>query len=342
MRRIYAIVSSFLLTIVVAIAIAHQAFAERAVEIGRDLYIYRTVLVATPWERPPRASRIITWTGDSTIMHVGRPSFLRLVSERLSDDGVSGVGRAYVGLDFFHYYCLLPHMLDTKPDLLIFVANFRLFERGRRENRAVDLCSAFGFTNLIRATTLPWHDRGITIPRLLLAQTIRWPQIEYWLYLLEGLRRIAINRLTNVELLRSTPFSMRKPANPERPVNKYRRNYNEPLTPAHPVVRMMGATIREARLRGVPVVVVGLPIPHEFLRRTGHWNPETDTMRAAVVRDTVTANGGTFIDLHLALPRKEFRDQAGGHFTEEGVAHLARLLEPTVKQILRSTRANEH
>jgi len=334
MARVAGIVLSFFLTLGGAIGLAHHFLAEPAAAEAKDLYRYRAFLIDTPWERPVLAGRFITWLGDSTLFGLKSPTFMHKLSKRLAPAHVRGSGRAYIGLDFFHYYCLLPAVLEADPDLVVVVANLRNFPRGRRNGRAVDLCSSLGFERLLRGRMLPWHDRGITFARLLLAQTLRWKPLEYWFYFLEGTRRLATAWVqARIDDLIPSPEVLVTAESVGRGLTKLLRDYDEPLSPSHPVVRMMGATVREARRRNVPIIVVALPLPYHFLQQYGQWSTETFAMRTAVLRKVVQDNGGIFVDLHLALLADEFRDR-GGHFNQPGAEHLARLLEPTVRRTL--------
>jgi hypothetical protein len=96
---------------------------------------------------------------------------------------------------------------------------------------------------------------------------------------------------------------------------------------------MMEATVRLAREAGVRVVVVGSPIPFEGMSKTVGYDPDLYRGRFAMLAAVVEAAGGTFVDLHDALPAARFEDTFG-HFDAEGGAMLAERLRPVVTREL--------
>ncbi len=92
---------------------------------------------------------------------------------------------------------------------------------------------------------------------------------------------------------------------------------------------MLGAAVRMATARGIPSLVVVVPIPWQELARNGWYDELRYGERISLLRRVVTANGGSLIDLHRELVDSEFSDN-GGHLDTRGVEHLIRRLAPPV------------
>jgi hypothetical protein len=86
----------------------------------------------------------------------------------------------------------------------------------------------------------------------------------------------------------------------------------------HPVLRVLGATLRNWRDAGIEVLVVVLPANIEHWRSLGLLGDGQGVARSiAAIEEAVRTNGGSFLDLHDLLGKEGFRDPAG-HLTYTG------------------------
>jgi hypothetical protein len=184
---------------------------------------------------------------------------------------------------------------------------------------------------LPRAIRLPLAARGVTLPRLFLARLLRYEGVEQAVYVLDGAQA----------LVSEAEVGWLGPKKPPSPFAGFAMlllglgGSDVPVTPGHPAVRMMEATVRLAREAGVRVVVVGSPIPFEGMRGVVGYDPEIYRARFRMLQAVVERAGGTFVDLHEALPAKHFQDTVG-HFDADGAAVLANLLRPVVTREVQS------
>jgi hypothetical protein len=209
----------------------------------------------------------------------------------------------------------------------VLVAHLRLFSDPREDYARTrttrnDLLSMVPAAELARTAVLPLAARGMTIPRLLLARLLRYPWAEDALYVADGAQALVSE--AEVPWLGPTP--------PALPNNLAMLRFalaasDVPVTPRHPVVRMMAATVRLARDAGVHVIVVGTPIPFEGMRKTPGYDPALYRARYRTLADAVEEAGGVFVDLHDALAAQFFQDSVG-HFYEAGARILANRLRP--------------
>jgi hypothetical protein len=175
---------------------------------------------------------------------------------------------------------------------------------------------------LPRTALLPLAARGMTIPRVLLARLLRYPWVEDALYVADGAQALVSE--AEIPWLGSTAA--------ELPNNLAMLRFglaasDVAVTPRHPVVRMMAATVALARRAGVRVIVVGTPIPFEGMRRTPGYDPALYEARFRTLAVSVERAGGVFVDLHDALAAQFFQD-AVGHFDAAGAHILANRLRP--------------
>ncbi len=86
----------------------------------------------------------------------------------------------------------------------------------------------------------------------------------------------------------------------------------------HPVLRVLGATLRTWRDAGIEVLVVVLPVNIEHWRSLGLVGDGQAVARSiAAIEAVVRTSGGSFLDLHGLLGKEGFRDPAG-HLTYTG------------------------
>jgi hypothetical protein len=293
---------------------------------GRARYDYRA-RVKEQLQGVARTHPQVVWMGDSTILGFRSVSYPQLLGGAVP--GVNSAVMGILGADFFTYYPLVAELLTTHPpDVLVIVAHLRLFASPASPRETVtrnDLVSMIPPGDLGHATALPFAIRGVTLPRLLLAQLLRDERVERALYVVDGARAC----IEEAEVPWLGP--RRRPRSDEglQMVLVGLHGSDVPIAPDHPTVRMMDATVRMAREAGVRVIVVGTPIPFEAMAKSVGYDPEIYRARFAILRAVVEGAGGVFADLHEALPAAMFEDNVG-HFNREGATLLAERLRPVV------------
>lgn len=294
---------------------------------GRSLFEHRLLIqnfLATP---PPVQNGRILFMGDSTVMgRPGHPSWAHLVGERLERHGVTPVHSAYPGSDVFQHYCVSGAFLAWRPDAVVVVVNHRMMAPKRRSGAAMDLCSFLPPGQLGRSLGLPWHDRGMSLVRLGLTQALAWEPVEEAVIFFAGARRLFADRWmgSTTQMTRRTRM---------RNLTRSATRYDQPLWPRQPLVRMLGALVREARTHGAQVLVVVTPVPLSWMARTVHYDPATWRRRQAVLRRTVESAGGELVDLHDLLESGGFRD-FNGHMNPYGHTRVANAVSPRIHRLL--------
>jgi hypothetical protein len=326
------------LTLAVAVAtLAGAAFAlatrvgPAAIAVGRDLYQHRKILPRLTGARTTPGSEVV-WLGDSTI--VGRPgtfTYPFLIQRReLERRGMHSTILAAPGFDFYAYTSLMGPVLEVHPDVVIMVANLRLFPLGAGGGFN-DLTALLPAGALPEMLALPFSFRGMTAPRLLLARLLRHQWAEDALLFVEGVR-YQFQDAAFWEHAGPAALPVSK-ALGDKAAAALLRSYDAPIGPRHPLVRFAGAAVRMAVRGGAPVLVVVTPVPHEVLATKGLYDGPAYASRVGVLRDVVQANGGVFLDLHQAVPAGELYD-IGAHFTNAGAAHMATLVWPALQPLL--------
>jgi hypothetical protein len=341
-RRVLGIVSVYCVTLALAAWGGVHAWGDAADKAGEELYPYRTIVrrQLAPRKRDKRPStRSLVWLGDSTMLGLRGLSYPQLLEPTLSLAGVRSRVVGWLGMDFYDYYFLTPAILrELRPDVLVLVAHLRLFAPLRpagdpAESRPSmnDLASFLGPDELLPALRLPLAEHELTIPRLVLIQSLRFPFVEQLLRWFEGGRDLAAGASTLEGL--GPPQHDRGPLAGFAFMRMILDDTDVEVTPSHPIVRMMQATIRYAVAHGTCVLVVGTPIPYEALVRTrGGYDAARYAGRFTVLRAAVETSGGIFLDAHDALHTNEFVDM-GGHFSPDGAAHMTRLVGDVVRPL---------
>jgi hypothetical protein len=341
MRRLTLMALGFGGGLAVAALVAAALWWDMAVKIGQGLYDHR------PYVQRALAPRsgggpLVVWFGDSTIALASYP---QLLAQQWRERGEERAVRivALPGFDCFDYYFGMGPALELRPDLVVLVAHLRMFGKGDGSTRTLgDLSALIPARELPRAFALPLYDRGITVPRLLLSRTLLFRPVERGMYFLEGLRS-SFDHAAFREVL--GPRAQRWDVTTGmRAVGKMAPNvlasYDVAVSPRLPIVRMIAATVDMAVRHGVPVLVVGSPIPAAALRAAGRYDDALYAQRFEVLREVVQQAGGTFLDLHDALSAEEFKD-TGGHYNERGVRRLGTLVEPVILKTLAGATLHE-
>ena len=101
------------------------------------------------------------------------------------------------------------------------------------------------------------------------------------------------------------------------------------VEPAHPILRIVDATLAAFRERGIPTVLFVLPANVAHLADLGVMGGTGFDTSLARIAEVATARGAHFADLHAAFPDEVFTD-ATGHFGvrhgSDGASRLADLL----------------
>jgi hypothetical protein len=336
MRRVTVILGLWLVLIVGAAVAGYRYESGRAASRGWTLYGYREIL-RKQLRETSRSRPGVVWLGDSTMLGLKRPSYPQLLQGVEPDVSASVLG--FIGSDFFTYYSLVGELLAThRPAVLVTVAHLRLFRQpsqdptGMSETRN-DLFSMIPTAELPRALRLPFSARGVSMPRLLLIRLLRYQTIERFFYFLEGAHKL----VAEAEVPWLGPNDIDRPGGGFRAIGIALKASDISVSPDHPTVRLMAATVRMAREAGVRVVVVGTPLPFEGMGDAVGYDPALYAARFAVLREAVEGAGGVFVDLHEALPRDGFVDPVG-HFTVAGAGKLAERIRPVVADELRRYR----
>jgi hypothetical protein len=325
MRRLAVIACAFVLALASVVGYARARWLNAALEEGAKLHDHRRRIERMLAAPAPLGARRVLFMGDSSIMSTpGAPSWPVLVSRRLGPYGVAGVHDVYPGQDLFHHFCVLPAYLGRRPDVVTIVVNMRVMLPNRRDGVALDLCSFLPPATLARSLLLPWHDRQASLVRVAMTRALRIGWIEESVRFVAGLRQLFVDRWMAEprRLLGRRALAERRAG-----------YYEQPITPRHPSVRMLGALVREVRRAGAGALVVVTPVPLDWLADVVPVDRGTWRGRMAVLRAATEAAGGTFLDLHALLGRAEFRDEAG-HMTAAGHARIADAVSPVVHRML--------
>ena len=330
MSRLVTIALVFVACLAAFVAAVLLRAGDDVMETGVFLRPTRVELGVTMRQLEEKDARVV-WLGDSTVLDsIDIPSYADIVAERIARSGDEmpphGVV-AMVGLDFYHYYCMLGRILERKPEVVVLVAHLRMFVDGARA--FMDLCSFLPASELPRAMLLPFRERDVGPLDLLGYQLLRLPGAETSFLAFEGAQRLFQDKDPTGLLAKTPTYFERLGMGGRKPALEYLRSYALDLDREHPVVRMMGATVDMARRRGAEVLVVASPIPYEKLEARGWYQPQT----IDVLRRVVEENGGHFFDGHRVLQKRHYRDESG-HYTTEGAEILAEALEPTMREVL--------
>ena len=324
MRALFKILAGLAGCLLIAASISVAIFGREAIRKGSNEYRERRLLQKVArredYERPQ-----VVWMGDSTLMRGTREIeiYPRFVADRLAEDHfVETRVFAQAAVDPYINYCVIGELLETSPDVVMIVANLRIMALRSGTRGFLSMASFIPPKELPRAIWLPWHLRQATIPRVLLAQGLRLSSVEQGFYLYEGLREMFREELYSepIKLSFRDRFSRRA---------VMLSNYAEPISPE--VIRMLAAAVDMSVRGGARTVVVVTPIPVDELRKIGRYGAQPKRIEA--IRTAVESAGGRMVDLHDAISASGFRDN-GGHFTEEGSARVAELLEPVVREEL--------
>jgi len=321
MHRIATIGVSTVAALCASMALAYNQWGPTATELGRRSFQHRTVVQNLLSSTLQTKGRKVVFMGDSTMMD--SPSWSSLIIRSLKRHWITAVNNVYPGQDVFHHYCAIGLALEAKPDLVVILANYRTMYPNRRLGASMSICSALTPSQLTRSLQLPFYDRGTTLIRLALIQTLRYEPVLNAVYFLEGLRRLI-----------ASPLLGRTGTAPARARERRRMTSpNQPLWPSHPHVRMLSALVEEVRRNGAHPLVVVSPVQPVLTRSVDAADPMQSQRSREVVQRAVEDAGGELIDLHDFLTGSSFRD-FGGHLSPEGHARMFNRLAFRIHKIL--------
>lgn len=314
----------------------------------------------------------VVFLGDSMVVSYPQshqiPAMLQRQVRRLS----RGEQRAWVhnlglaGTGVYDYYFMADVIDRLEPDLVVIA--FNLASTSRNFQAAFSRPELAGWlapSRILETLFLPMNWIGLTADRLLLYSAIvKSGGFDHWVALNEQQMRLADARVGWVDALAT------EDAGGLGAVARFRkkrgnllleRNNQEGgarhtalatrdhlgaavagLDPDHPVIEMLGATVRTYRERGAEVLVYLTPLNVEHAQRVGVMDREGLSESVRVVTEAVTVNDGHVVDLHAVFPDEGFRDRSG-HLAYEGgfngPRELAAKLAPALVQLIRERLA---
>lgn len=328
-RGLGVLALTFVGVLVAAVGLVASPFWETLVAVGERKLDHRPKALANPQRQSPELP-LAVFLGDSTFLP--GHAYPRLLAQKLRD-------RAelqsfwWEGFEPFHHYLLAGRALELEPDVVVIVAQTRVFWRHEPLWYA-DLLTLIPPRELPRAVLLPFHERGISIPRLVLASllgTLRETG-DAWLYAFAGARQ----RAQQIPVLRwLVPW--RAPSADPRMLIKLRQErfqrYGLPIFEGHPAVEALAATVEQAVRRGARTLVLVSPIPVERLKQADLYDADTFAKRVDVIRQAVESEGGELLDVHAILRGHDFSDEFG-HMTESGTRKVVLVLDPWLRNAL--------
>lgn len=336
-RRLAVTGFVYVATLAVLLALARRAAWDQAIGAIQDDYMYHWI-VPTQLAAPRSNAPSIIWLGDSTLLEGrhAKVAYPTLIAPQLARRGIQSRVVAAPGLDSYGHYFLMGPVLALRPAAIVIVAHLRFLgdPQARSDDAHVtmnDLASYLAPADLPAALRLPLAERGLTLPRLLLAQLLKLRVVDDSFVFLQGLHRLAH---TAVDEQPKAPWPQ-----PSRAQQLLRDAYVE-IDASSPGLRMLAAAVAKARSDGVPVLVIGTPVPIDLVTATGRATIADVNADFQLIAAAVRDAGGTFLDLHDALRTSELLDNAG-HFNAAGAARMAALVAPELLRIVPDGGAKE-
>jgi hypothetical protein len=304
-------------------------FWKGLVDAGSRELEYRDTLRADPVRESPDVP-LAVFLGDSTFL----PSYAypHQLARLLA-------GKAEIqtfwwkGFEPFHHYLLVGHVMDQGPKIVVVVAQLRVFWR-HEPLWYEDLLTMVPPRELPRAVLLPFHERSVSIPRLVLASLLGSTGEGG-----EDLLRVFVGGRKRAATLPGLRWLVphRAPIADPRRLTQLREerfeSYDRPIDPAHPAVRALAATVEQAVRRGARTLVLMSPVPTEALADAGLYDPEVFAGRVQVIADAVEGEGGELLDLHAILREGDFTDHLG-HMSRSGAWKVTTALGPWMRRAL--------
>lgn len=232
------------------------------------------------------------------------------------------------GFSLYSHYFVSDHLASLKPDQVILALNLMSFSKGWRSRERYQLSAFVSPHRWLEALSLPLHEVGVTVDRLLFYQSIRaigafdawwWLQREqartnrgYW-RLAEWLQEWSghpdglayRDDFTKIRFRRSMVRSGRAT---HRSARALLGAALDGVEPNHAGLQVLDALLDHLRQTSIPVVVYVPPINVERLRALGLYNEQGLGLTLKRIRKVVRGHGATFVDLHKVLGDAEFTD----------------------------------
>ncbi len=315
--RIRVIAISFTISSIVLVGWMVASRGHDAVRLGRAARPMLALTDAQLHLGPSALPRVI-FLGDSTLWSMpGFPAYPSLVAATLGDR-MEVRSIFFPGFDFTHYHFLLEPILDAQPRWLVLVAHLRVLVPEETDWAYPELTAHLPFSELPRTVGFSLHDRGITVPTLLLSRLLRFPIVRDAFYFGAGLR---------AQLGREVgPWIVPEPSPRARNDAAFReehfRRYDTSIYPHHPMLRVLEAILSRARQRDVSVLVLVSPVPVQRLQARGLYARQRYERRIDRLRVAAETHGAHLLDLHRAIAADGFRDELG-HLTGTGARQVA-------------------
>jgi hypothetical protein len=304
--------------------------------------------------------------GDSTVVCYPNPECvskqfrlaLSQVNGRPGDPRFAVHDLAQPGMGAFDFYFLAAEIARVRPDLVVIPFNpATMSNLWRRRFSRPELAGFIPFAGLGEALALPLHWIGLTTDRLLFYMGIvHGGGFSTWLDIVRHQSRLA-PALTAMEQWGGDAMERyragRNSADLVRRIYPKRKRYRaaflaeqygailSDVSPDHPVLQMLAATLDVLDEAGVPVLVYATPLNVEHMRTEGVIGDGGLGRSMHTVESLVHTHGADYLDLHALLPDKGFRD-APGHFSTladggfDGTGRVAWWLAERVRAMARA------
>jgi hypothetical protein len=326
-RRTFGILLSFALSLGLITAVAAWRFGRAVRPLGSASLSVRSETLVQLAKPPMGPAPLVAWLGDSTIL-----STPEIVSYPHLIAGIRSWPINGQGFDPYGFYLFLEPVLAQRPALVAIVANLRVLG-GPWPRDMTSLADQLPLRELPSASLLPWHSRGLSLPRLLLNRALAWPPVLAAITALEGFRR----RHQEASYWKHLDLTPKPEAITARffflGVSTMLRSYDMPISQRTPSVRMLDACIERIRSVGSKVLVIVTPIPTDTLRTQGWYDPKRNRARVDALRRHWQSMGAEVVDLHDYLAKDLFADNSG-HTTADGHQVLATRIQGEVHRLV--------
>lgn len=327
--RVVALCASFVATLGAIVAAVTLCCWDRLVQAGDRELSDRPAGLVHPERRKPGVP-LAVFLGDSTL----QPSYAypRLLQRQL--DGTAELRVfCWKGFEPFDYYLLAGRALELGPRAVVILAQLRVFWL-HEPLWYPDLLTLLPPRELPRAVLLPFHERDVSLPRLVLASLFGSfrETSEAWLRAFVGARLVA-KREPGLHWLVPSRTPLKDPRELTRLRRERFRRFATPIFAGHPAVEALAATVEQVTRAGARGLVVVSPVPVERLTEAGLYDEGEFAARIDVIRRAVEAEGGELLDLHAILHAGDFRDDFG-HMTGSGSRRVALSVGPWLRDAL--------
>jgi len=325
LKRIVILCTVFVASLLAVALTAAALCWNSALEEGqRDKSYWSAVRNIQPGELPQ-----VRFLGDSTLMSSKIATYPYRLGRQLAGH-VEVKTTALIGGSLWESYFLTGRAADVRPRVVALVVNLRTLSATADRPDYQDLASQLPAEELLRALALPLHEIGMSLPRLLLLQSLRVDRLREGIWAAGGFRK---------QLSRAHPIWIAPEPILDLPGELGRRrafrHYDTPVHAHQGTLQAMQASLSLLERRGIATLVVISPIPIDALRSSGLAKPEQMAERIALIRNLAEARGARVVDLHDLLLPEGFADLVG-HFSKPGSRAVARSLRAPLIELLES------